>query len=113
MKVNFKQPRSIGGVDYRKGIHEVPDSFSGHWYLLACIQNGSALIVEAPSAKSAIPVKIQIEDSKQEVKTYHDHMESWESKDEVRQKSQKRIEAGKRAAETRAKKKAASKKDGE
>lgn len=122
MKVNFKQPRSIGGVDYRKGIHELPDDLAKHWYLLACLQNGTASIVEAPGAKKASLLKSSEESQIKNpvVHNYHEYMEKWESKEEKELevisdkdtvKSKKRVEAGKKAAETRARNKANSKAD--
>ncbi len=53
MKVQFKMPREIDGANYPKGTHEVPDSLEKHWYLLACVQNGNAVILEGPKAKKA------------------------------------------------------------
>lgn len=46
MKVLFKQPRSIDGVDYSKGEHQVPDSLESHWFFKACLVNGSVSVLE-------------------------------------------------------------------
>ena len=49
MKVKFKQPRCIDGVDYYVGVCDVPDKIASHWYFLAAVANGVAVVVEAPS----------------------------------------------------------------
>lgn len=145
MKVLFKVPRSIGGVDYRKGTHEVPDNMASNWYLLAQIQNGNATIVEGPGASKPAPpappaqVPAQIDPPKPSAPSYHEHMAQWESEKEkksstatqeeatkmvesgeaqipaeavIDEKTQKRKDAAKKAAATRAANKAQSKKDG-
>lgn len=96
MKVNFKMPRSLDGVDYKKGTHEVPDSLAKHWYLLAMIQNGVASIVEAPGAvKPQAPVipetpppQTPVVPSQPAAPSYHDHMANWESEEEKAKKAQ-------------------------
>lgn len=48
MIVKFARIRSIGGVDYHPGTHEVPDEFRKHWGMLAWIANGDATILAEP-----------------------------------------------------------------
>lgn len=57
MKVEFKEPRQIDGVHFKKGVHEIDDKFHGHWYLKACVINGVALIKEAPKTAKEIVVE--------------------------------------------------------
>lgn len=57
MKVLFKHPRSLGGVDYPKGTHEVPDSEANHWYFLALVQNGDCSVVKDKPQAAAKPPK--------------------------------------------------------
>lgn len=88
MKVLFKQPRSIDGVDYPKGTHEVSDKLKLHWYFIALQVNGDVTIqAEAPKA----PAKKEQTQTKDPVtqdspagtvsdKTYHQHQADWESK---------------------------------
>jgi hypothetical protein len=113
MKVKFLVPRSLDGYDYAKGEQEVPDSLAGHWYLLALIQNGDALVVVGPAeVKPVKPVK----PVEQKDETYREHMADWVSKDEQKEADQKAAPLSKdekkkataaKAAATRAAKKAA------
>lgn len=86
MKVQFKQPRSLDGVSYAKGIHEVPDSLSGHWYLLAMIQNDVAVILEGPAQEAPPVIEEETVPDLPKSKTYQEHMKEWESKEEKTEK---------------------------
>lgn len=121
MKVNFKVPRSLDGVNYPKGIHTIPDSLASHWYFLAMVQNGNAVVLEAPSKIApevpATPEKIP-EKAPEAPSTpnYHEHMKQWESeqdkknakteKVETVEQPNKRKDAAAKAAATRAANKA-------
>ena len=81
MKVLFREPRSINGVDYSKGTHEVPDALEGHWFFKACVVNGSAVVVEkGGQAVKAPEAPKQPEAPKASAPNYHEHMKQWESK---------------------------------
>lgn len=130
MKVQFKMPRSLDGVNYSKGVHEVPDSLASHWYFLAMIQNGVAVILEAAGKKQPeapmVPEKpIEKPEETPSVPNYHEHMAQWESEQDkknkietkvenhvVEDKTSKRKEAAAKAAATRAANKAKSKEVG-
>ena len=78
MRVKFKAPREIDGVPYTKGTHEVPDKLKGHWFFKAMLLNGIVSVVgesEKPKA-AAKPVEPP------KAPSYHEHMASWESKEE-------------------------------
>lgn len=67
MRVNFKVPRSIGGKDYPKGIHTVPDSVEKDWYFKAMIKAGSAVVVDPGGivvVKGTKPVSMPTKKSK-------------------------------------------------
>lgn len=52
MLVKFlRGPRILGGVKYELGVHEVPDQFFKHWFLLALISNGDCLMLQEPVPK--------------------------------------------------------------
>ncbi|CAB4149643.1 hypothetical protein UFOVP558_15 [uncultured Caudovirales phage] len=55
MKVKLKMPRQLGGVDYKIGVHEMPDAVANDPYFLAQVSNGNALIVEEPAEKVKAP----------------------------------------------------------
>lgn len=50
MKVKFKGPVAVDGVDYNAGEHEFADSYASHWYILALIANGKALVTDLPKS---------------------------------------------------------------
>ncbi len=136
MKVLFKRPREIDGVLYTKGTHEVPDETATHWFFLAIVQNGVAVILEGPKGKKVeSSLSRSTKDTKPtpvpEVVSYNDYLKAGEAalkketatqaeatkmiqtgeatipKDStVDEKSAKRIAAGKKAAATRAAKQA-------
>lgn len=85
MKIQFKMPRSLDGVNYSKGIHEVPDSLSKHWYFLALVQNGDAVILESAKDKTSHE---EVEEKTVELPapTYQEHMAQWKSKEELGEK---------------------------
>lgn len=56
MKVRFLSPASIDGISYVKGEHELDDSLSIHWYLLALVGDGKAVITEKPFRPVQKPV---------------------------------------------------------
>lgn len=57
MLVKFKHPVSLDGIDFKAGQQEVPDHFKKHWYFLALVNNGSAMVVG--SEKKEEPVKAE------------------------------------------------------
>ncbi len=54
MRIELKRAASLAGHDYQAGKHEVPDSVASHWFFLALVANGKAVVLEA--AKAAAPV---------------------------------------------------------
>lgn len=44
MRVQFKKSLVLEGVAYKPGVHEIPDRFADHWYILSMVQNGKAFI---------------------------------------------------------------------
>lgn len=51
MRVHLKRAACLGGYDYKQGHHEMPDSVASHWFFLALVASGSALITGAPASK--------------------------------------------------------------
>lgn len=62
MKVNLKRQVKLDGHVYRIGIQEIPDEVAGHWFFLALVSNGEALVMEAPKkASKAAAVEVKAE----------------------------------------------------
>lgn len=107
MKVKFLKPRSIDGVDYSKGIHEVPDKAAKDWFFLACLNNGDLLAVE--DAKKEVKAVEKQEPKKEEPKDYREHMSTWESKEDKKAQAngEEKLTPAQKRARTLAAKKAA------
>lgn len=104
MKVLFKQPHSINGVDYSKGTHEVPDSLEGHWYFQACKVNGSISIVEKGGQAVIVPeVPKAPEEPKPPVPSYQEEVEEpLDIKALQKQAKELGLKAGGKAADIKA-----------
>lgn len=56
MRYEFKKIIGIDGTFYTKGVHEVDDKVTKHWYFMACMQNGEIKVVA--DAPKVVPVTI-------------------------------------------------------
>lgn len=83
MKVLFKHPRCIDGVDYHKGEHVLPDSLASHWYFLACVANNAATITEAPEPEPPV------EDDEDSLSDSDDPYESDSEEEPIKEKKPK------------------------
>jgi len=101
VKVLFKKPLCIGGVDYSKGTHEVPDSLESHWFFKANLVNGSLSILEKGGQKVVVPEPVKAPEAPPKpAENYHEHMKQWESKEDkkaqtaTQEEAQKMVDSG-------------------
>lgn len=59
MKVHFKfGGRTVNGVHYPKGIHEIPSELKNHWFLKGLVDSGDAVIVQEKAEPVSMEPKI-------------------------------------------------------
>lgn len=59
MKVQLKRAAHLGGHDYAKGVHELPDSLASHWFFLALQVDGHAVMLEEPKKIAIDPPMVE------------------------------------------------------
>jgi hypothetical protein len=60
MKVEFKFSRSIDGKVFNEGVHEVSDSFKGHWFFDGLVKTGDIVILEESAPVVTVVPKEEI-----------------------------------------------------
>lgn len=76
MKVEFTQARSLEGVSYKPGIHEVPDKHQEHWYFKAMLKSGVAKMMNKNAKLTGEVAKRPLKDVHAKIKAARKMAES-------------------------------------
>lgn len=57
MKLDIKRAVHLGGLDYKPGIHEVPDFVAENWFFKALLKAGEIILLHAIAPQPAEEVK--------------------------------------------------------
>ena len=55
MRAKFKHPRTIDGVHFKVGEHDIPEKFQKHWFFLALQRNHDVMVIEHKEEPKTLP----------------------------------------------------------